>query len=363
MFTEKAKTIAEACRFCWMCRHTCPVGLVTGKEGNNARAKGLLVSMDERNEPMTVDTMNVMYECALCKACTNDCATGFDPSVYILEARTKAVVDDLVPENVKKVLDRATAGCLVEEKINKDFADRIKILPAHAPVVLYVGAWGRRSGATVAMAYMDLLEKAKVEFTVLQEEPESGAHLGELMGYVEDVRQRAKQCQEAISKTEANTLVVLDPTDCAFMKHVWEEWSLPMPKEVVTATAYMEKLIQDKKLNPKKLNIKATYHDPCRLARDLDETEPARYIMEAMGVELKELFLNRKLTKCCGGAVLKENYPDIAEKTAQARWKDVTSAGQNNLITACPSCFTILGDQTPEGYKIFDIFLLLNEAC
>ena len=45
MFSEKAYKNAEACRFCWMCRHLCPVQLVTGKETNTPRAKGLLVSM------------------------------------------------------------------------------------------------------------------------------------------------------------------------------------------------------------------------------------------------------------------------------------------------------------------------------
>ena len=43
MFSEKSKKHADACRFCWMCRHLCPVQLVTGKETNTPRAKGLLV--------------------------------------------------------------------------------------------------------------------------------------------------------------------------------------------------------------------------------------------------------------------------------------------------------------------------------
>ena len=41
MFSEKAKKNADACRFCYMCRHLCPVELVTGKENNTPRAKGL----------------------------------------------------------------------------------------------------------------------------------------------------------------------------------------------------------------------------------------------------------------------------------------------------------------------------------
>ena len=43
MYSEKAKKHADACRFCYMCRHLCPIELVTGKENNTPRAKGLQV--------------------------------------------------------------------------------------------------------------------------------------------------------------------------------------------------------------------------------------------------------------------------------------------------------------------------------
>lgn len=39
MFSEKSKKNADACRFCWMCRHLCPVQLVTGKETNTPRPR------------------------------------------------------------------------------------------------------------------------------------------------------------------------------------------------------------------------------------------------------------------------------------------------------------------------------------
>ena len=48
MFSEKADKTVNACRFCWMCRHICPVGLATGKESNTPRAKALMISMTEK---------------------------------------------------------------------------------------------------------------------------------------------------------------------------------------------------------------------------------------------------------------------------------------------------------------------------
>ena len=53
--TEKAKNIIDNCRFCWMCRHVCPIGNATGQERNTARARfgrvacGARRSLVERN--------------------------------------------------------------------------------------------------------------------------------------------------------------------------------------------------------------------------------------------------------------------------------------------------------------------------
>ena len=48
MISQIANKHADKCRFCWMCRHLCPVQLQTGKEINTPRAKGLLLSQIAR---------------------------------------------------------------------------------------------------------------------------------------------------------------------------------------------------------------------------------------------------------------------------------------------------------------------------
>ena len=44
-FSSKCRETADACRFCWMCRHICPVGNTTGQERNTARARALSLSL------------------------------------------------------------------------------------------------------------------------------------------------------------------------------------------------------------------------------------------------------------------------------------------------------------------------------
>ena len=216
MFSEKAKKHADACRFCWMCRHLCPVQLVTGKETNTPRAKGLQVSMLERGMTMDKDCARTMYECLLCGACTNDCATGFDPLIFIREARTQANVLDLVPPSVQKVIDRVLeTGNVYGAKVPKVSFEGI---PAAGETLVWLGATARYAVPETAEALFAILKKAGVAFAALPDEPASGAALGDLLGFVEDVRQQAKQAAEAIARSGAKRVIVLDSYDAALMR-------------------------------------------------------------------------------------------------------------------------------------------------
>lgn len=98
-FSESAKKNIDSCRFCWMCRHICPIGNVTGQERNTARARALSLSMVARGSAdFSEDIIDNVYQCALCRACTNDCATGYDPVVYTKEARLMAALEGKMPE-------------------------------------------------------------------------------------------------------------------------------------------------------------------------------------------------------------------------------------------------------------------------
>ena len=94
--TEKSKNIIDNCRFCWMCRHVCPIGNATGLERNTARARAMGASLVVRNATELKEIAENIYECTLCGACTNNCMTGFDPKVFIQELKTEIVLNGVV---------------------------------------------------------------------------------------------------------------------------------------------------------------------------------------------------------------------------------------------------------------------------
>ena len=357
MFSEKAKKHADACRFCWMCRHLCPVELVTGKETNTPRAKGLQVSMMERGMTMDKESARTMYECMLCGACTNDCATGFDPLIFIREARTQANVLGLVPREVQQVIDRILdTGNMYGARESGVSFDGI---PETGDTLVWLGECARYSVPYVAEALFSILRKAGIPFAALRDEPASGAALGDLLGFIEDVRSQAALAGEAIRKSGAKQVIVLDSYDAALMRHEYKDWGIDLP-EIVTATAFVDGLIRSGKITPRKVDAVASYHDGSRLARDLDEHEPARNILKAMGCEIHEMWQNRRLAKCCGSAVARRYMPDIARMVAENRWNDVKRTDARLLVAACPQSTEALAGTVPEGYAYRDLFVILD---
>lgn len=362
MFSNESCKHADACRFCWMCRHICPVGGATGNEAWTPRARGLLVSMMERGTEFDPSIAEAMYQCSLCDACANDCVTGFKPSTFILEARTMAVADGIAPEGVMNAIERIqSAQNIYGDAADSRVAAEAEALPPKAEVLLYLGQTGRARGAESGLAVISLLKKAGVDFTILKDEPASGAFLAELMGYTGEVQQQAAKAADAIRASGAKKVVALNPHDACIFKEHYTQWGLLPGVETVTATAFLAELVAGGRLTVKKTALAASFQDPCRLSRGMDETEPARVLLSALGVELKELFLHGKMGRCCGGAVLNSYSPEVVSNMVRVRKEDALRIGSKCIITACPDCQDLMARAGSEDVEILDLYRLLDQ--
>ncbi len=352
MISQNALHHAENCRFCFMCRHLCPVQLQTGKEINTPRAKGLVLSMiNKGTEKFDKEVANAMYECMLCDACVDDCATGFQPPVYIREARTEAVVNDLAPAPVMQLIENIekTGNIFGTEK--KDFSQY------GIDLLVYIGEVAACAAPEMAENFLKLIRSAGVSAKVLKDEPASGAMLADLMGYVDEAVQQAKECAKAINKTKMPTVVVLDSYDAEIMKQQYPRFGCEINAEVVTATAFVAKLIEEGKLAPKaQSGEKAACHDDDRLARTFYEFEPIRTMAKAAGYETVEMFNKKNLAKSCGSAVALGYMPEITVKVAGGRWDDLKRTGAKTMLTCNPQAYICLEKAIPEGYKLVDLY-------
>ncbi len=351
MISQNAMRHAEKCRFCWMCRHLCPIQHQTGKELNTPRAKGLLLSMvNKKAQEFDQDMALAMYECVLCDACTNDCATGYQPPLFIREARSQAVSEELAPEAVMTLIDNALDSGNIYGTEKPSFAQD------GTDVLVYVGDAAAFQAPQMAKNLLALLAKAGISAKVLEKEPSSGMMLADLMGYMQEVADQAAVCAEAINAVNL-PVVVLDSYDAEIFKQKYPEWGCEINTEVITATAYVAKLIEDGKLEAKAaLNVKGACHDDDRLARTFHEFAPVRAMAKAAGYQVGEMFNHEKLAKSCGTCVSYGYMPEMITKVAGGRWADLCRTENSAMLVAGPETWFCFNLCVPQGYELVDLF-------
>lgn len=359
MFSKEIARHADACRFCWMCRHICPVAGSTGNESWTPRAKGLLISMIERGTEYDAGIADVMYHCTFCDACANDCVTGYRPSEFIRAARTQALVDGIAPASVTKAIET-----IMEQ--GNIFGEAQKVTcpgaAASADTLLYLGQTVRAVQPEQGAAAAGLLAKAGVAYMVLDDEPASGAYLGELMGYTGDVQTVAAAAAEALTKTGASKLVVLNPADAQMFKEQYAQWGLLSGMEIVTYTAFVAELLKDGKLAPKAVNRQASLQEPVKLTRGIEEEAPAKALIEAAGIENIEMFLNGKMSRCVGTVPFEKIAPETTKEMVRVRTDDARRMGSSAMVTVSPDDYYVLNKYAVD-MEILDLFTLLNEQC
>ena len=351
MISQNALHHAEKCRFCWMCRHLCLIQRQTGKELNTPRAKGLLLSMVSKGaQTFDKDMAEAMYECVLCDACTNDCCTGYQPPLFIRQARTEAVVNELAPQAVMTLIDNALeyGNIYGEEKpsFGQDGTD----------VLVYIGEVAALRAPEMAKNLLKLLAKAGVSAKVLAQEPASGMLLADLMGYTQEVADQAALCAQAINGTGL-PLVVLDSYDAEIMKQKYPEWGCELQVEVTTATAFVAKLLEAGKLAPKAgLSVTGACHDDDRLAHTFHEFAPIRAMAKAAGYQVGEMFHREKLARSCGSAVALAYMPELITRVAAGRWEDLQRTENTAMLVANPQAYICLNRCVPADRQLVDLF-------
>jgi hypothetical protein len=85
--------------------------------------------------------------------------------------------------------------------------------------------------------------------------------------------------------------------------------------------------------------------------------------MRALGIDLKEMFLNRKRVKSGGTVLMHEYAPRLVQLSGEGRWADVLRAKVPVLLTATPDSHYVMRKTAPEGMEVKDVFVLLEQNC
>lgn len=351
---ETCKKHVDSCRFCWMCRHICPIGNATGLERNNARARALGLSLVNREVFDVSDVADTLYECALCGACTKECVTGWDPVMFTKAARLDAALEGKLPARIAGLTENALNLGNAYGKTAPDAA-LSAAFAAHADktdTLFFLGTDARYMAGETAAKAVKAMERTGTPFTVLENEPASGAQLDYLIGAAEETRKQAAACIAVLNTFPL--VVVYDPADAVMIKRTMGEWGMALTAKVVTFTAFLAERLAAGALSVAPVTGTLAYQDPFALTRDLGETEEARSIVSAAGKTV-EMLCNRKDTMWAGNILMAQWMPDVIARVAADRIVNAKNVGADTIVAASVSEYVALKNAAPADFRVLTV--------
>lgn len=379
---EKVKSDLLICGRCGQCivssmGFVCPVQQHTGgfdesaAKGRNSIAKALMEGRLELSQEVVDNT----YTCLTCKRCGVACQKvdknkqpAIRECVITQELRHEIVKAGMEPEVLKKIdktiEDTHNPFGLAPAK-RAAWADGLD-LPTKGEVVYFAGCYAAYRNPKLAKATVAILKAGGIDVAYLGEDEWCCGvpQLGD--GNLELAEQIIMHNIEALQAAGCKKIV----TSCAgcfhALKSEYKEIAGDMPFEVVHTSEVIAELIKEGKLSlTNEVPVKVTYHDPCHLGRHEGVYDAPRAILAAIpGLELVEMKRTRETAWCCGGGSIVSNvYPELTDDIAADRTAEAKGTGAEMIISACPSCESILGNAGRKAnMKAEDINLLVAKA-
>ncbi|MBN1572128.1 MAG: (Fe-S)-binding protein [Deltaproteobacteria bacterium] len=345
--TEDMIEMTRLCSVCFrMCRDYCSVAAATRKESDSPSNRAFFAEgiINEKRE-LTPEVVDYFFRCAICRACREACETGQDTGEVMLNAR-RELDEGLLPQRVKEIREKLINGKLYG-KTPKQTKDLLASKKAErsAKTVIYLGDMVRAEGGETIKALFSLLEKLGVDFSVMDEDPDTGGILYYL-GFTKDAVSRAEKLSKKVGDLSPETLVILTADDLRMTNLVYSSIGVELKgTNIISLPEYLLKVLRESgpKLSSEK-GLRVTYHDPCGLGRELRIFEAPRQIINMVeNLEFVELPFSRDRAPCCGyGMGLSYTHPDVAAKMAERIVSIGSMSRADLLITGCPTCRDVI---------------------
>ena len=323
----------ENCRYCLMCRHVCPVGLVTHLETLTPHGWGLTIESVKRGLlTWNQETVNVLYSCADCGLCRANCATDQPLPDAIASARAEVNAQQLAPRIVYEI------GEMLEQYENPYVKQTPEKMTGTGAVALFVGDEAHHLQPEAVQAARTLIHATGVTPVEIGIGRNNG-YLASSLGFPETARKLAQATLDELRASGARKLLVFSPGDYfAFNQHLIERLGLTWPEEVelIELTSYLHDHSKAGRLTFTILEDTTPYAyvDPAHAARVPAGRAGARAILKAvLPISARELFWRGERTHPVGSTALQFTQPHLADQLTFARLDDVAKSGAQVAVT------------------------------
>lgn len=360
MQIENPIATTENCRYCLMCRHTCPVGFVMQKETLTPHGWGLTIASVERGLlAWNEDTIDVLYSCADCGSCRAHCVTDQPLPDAIAAARAQVVEQNLAPTAVYEV------NATLQEWGNPFEKKKPEHVTEKGEIALFVGDDARYVWPSVLEAALTLLRAAGVE-PVLVGVGRNNGYLAASLGLRETAVTLAQDNLAEVKAVGASRLLVLTPGDYYAFHQLYDERlgiSWPETVEIVEVMAFLAEQLAggNIKFNLAENGPPFAYVDPTHTVRVDGRYQAPRQLLAAiMPTPGINMFWREDRTHACGNTALQFSQPLISNHLTYARLGDAVQSGARRVITEDPGCLAQLNRHAPRfGLQVQGLYELL----
>jgi len=330
-FEKKFRKQILQCSRCGFCQAVCPVYGATLRPGLNARGKMLLLKeVMDGNLPLDDQLTESLFQCTTCASCFENCPSGVQVPDIIKQARKDMVsVGSCHPafEGMHKVLQKHTN--IYAEDEPEDFERERN---QQAEYVYFIGCVGSYREDEATLETLELLDKLKVEFTLIDEVCCSGVL--EDVGY-EIIPDLARKNMDLIFDTGAKTVI----TGCPYCFRTFNNKpQYSEMKEKGVKVVHITQFLQDFDFSVR-TDKRVTYHDPCDLGRHCGIYEEPRNTIRKIASDFVEMPDNRENALCCGaGGGVRGAFAKNSIAMARRRLEQAESVGAEIVLTECNSC-------------------------
>lgn len=363
-----------------MCRFDCGTLQAAQKEtmspGYKARigyylTMGKIDPTKEENK----EFIDLMYKCSNEESCKIWCP--FDFSVVSLLETVREDLNDkgLMPDYCKAQIEKLKRTNTIEDhNIYETYKEKgIENIETDGndDVYYYIGCESMKF-PDVIKANMEILKKAGIKFSTNLEKKVCCGGPAFNIRDLETAKDFANRNKDLINSTGAK-LVISDCPGCVLtLTNRYKNEGIDVGVKVIHTVEFIRKLIEDGKLKfekglPEEYK-KVTIHDPCLIARNLNDVTSIRDILRSISdLEVVEPIFNTEHVHCCGwSGTTHWADRDLAIKEATNRVNELKDTGAKVFVSACPLCELGLAygvkDSDKEKIKILDISELIIKS-
>ncbi|MBI4874290.1 MAG: (Fe-S)-binding protein [Acidobacteria bacterium] len=383
-FTWRQLYNGLACAECGRCDRACP-GVASGaalspkmlmhhlKEVVRNGGDGLLLGAAVK--PAEV------WGCTTCFSCMERCPVFNEHIPVLIEMRRKLVSAGEVEPRLQEAMMRLTRygnsfgqSARARAKWSQELSFKVKDARKEPVDCLWItgdyAAFDPRV-APVTRAFARLMAQAGVEFGILNEAEQNSGNDVRRTGEEGLFEVLMEKNVAAIGKAAHRRLITTDPHTYHALRNEYR-WSNGHGPVAHYSELLDEWLAAGKLEVRHRLELRATYHDPCYLGRYNGLYDAPRRVLHALGATLVEMPRNRERSFCCGaggGRIWMEDTGDIKERPAEMRVREAAAlGGVSTLVVSCPKDLVMFEDAVKtaglEGkLEVKDLAQLTASAC